>query len=456
MGIVLSTLEVHFYTIEGHAKFDADANGCDVGDINFPLLKFGINDGTATTNIITDTSGNYTIPVQAGTYTVTPIFENPSYFLVSPEGATVIFPAETSPFIQNFCITPNSVHNDLEVNIIPINQARPGFDAKYKIVYKNKGNQTQSGTVSLAYNDAVIDFVSASVAPSSQPMNYINWNFTNLQPFEIKEFFITFNVNSPVETPPVNGGFVLNYTLCINSASTDETPADNIFVLHQTVVNSFDPNDKICLEGNTIAPEMIGKYVHYVIHFENTGNANAENIVVKDKIDTTKFDISSLVPIAGSHPFVTKISDTNKVEFIFENINLPFDDANNDGYIAFKIKTNPTISAGDSFSNSASIYFDFNAPINTEPAVTAVQLLADHSFEFGNTITITPNPADGMIQISNVADPEFEVQISNLLGKVVLQKNNRNLIDVSGLAKGVYFISINQGNRTITKKLIKN
>ena len=31
----------------------------------------------------------------------------------------------------------------------------------------------------------------------------------------------------------------------------------------------------------------------------------------------------------------------NKVEFIFEGIHLPFDDANNDGYVAFKIKTKP-------------------------------------------------------------------------------------------------------------------
>ena len=74
---------------------------------------------------------------------------------------------------------------------------------------------------------------------------------------------------------------------------------------------------------------MVGKEVHYLIRFENTGTANAENIVVKDMIDTTKFDINSLIPIDGSHPFVTKISNTNKVEFIFENINLPFGDANN-------------------------------------------------------------------------------------------------------------------------------
>jgi uncharacterized repeat protein (TIGR01451 family) len=64
--------------------------------------------------------------------------------------------------------------------------------------------------------------------------------------------------------------------------------------LNQTVVGSFDPNDKTCLEGEIVSPELIGKNVHYLIRFENTGTANAENIVVTDYIDTTVFDINTL------------------------------------------------------------------------------------------------------------------------------------------------------------------
>ena len=48
-------------------------------------------------------------------------------------------------------------------------------------------------------------------------------------------------------------------------------------------------------------------------------------------------DLNSLVPVSGSHSFVTRIISGNKVEFIFESINLPFDDFNNEGYVAFKI-----------------------------------------------------------------------------------------------------------------------
>jgi Zn-dependent M32 family carboxypeptidase len=94
--------------------------------------------------------------------------------------------------------------------------------------------------------------------------------------------------------------------------------------LRQTVVNSFDPNDKTCLEGSTIPPSAVGKYVHYMIRFENKGTAEAQNVVVKDMIDTSKFDISSLVVTQGSHPFVTRITETNKVEFIFEKYQFTF------------------------------------------------------------------------------------------------------------------------------------
>nr|MBP9793934.1 T9SS C-terminal target domain-containing protein [Flavobacterium sp.] len=139
-----------FYTIQGNNKLDSDNNGtCDVSDFNLPNLKFNITDGTNTGSVVSNTSGDYSIPVQAGTHTLTPVFENPTYFTVSPTNVVVNFPTQASPFTQNFCVSANGVHPDLEVTILPIVGARPGFDASYRIVYKNKGNIAQSGTINL-------------------------------------------------------------------------------------------------------------------------------------------------------------------------------------------------------------------------------------------------------------------------------------------------------------------
>ncbi|MBN8642639.1 MAG: T9SS type A sorting domain-containing protein [Flavobacteriales bacterium] len=447
-----------FYTIEGNSKYDENNNGCDIEDINFPNLKFAINNGTNFGTTISDASGNYAIPVQSGAYTITPIIENPTYFNISPTSSNVNFPIQSSPNIQNFCISPNSIHNDLEIVIIPIDLARPGFNANYKIIYKNKGTHPQSGNLDLTFDDAIMDFISSDLTLASQSVNTLSWSFSNLEPFESREIALVMNLNSPTETPALIGGSVLNYSASITGL-TDETPIDNTTSLNQEVVNSFDPNDKTCLEGDVITPNEVGDYIHYLIRFENTGTANAQNVVVKDLIDTSKFDVTTLIPIDGSHEFYTRITNTNQVEFIFENIQLPFDDANNDGYVAFKIKTKPTLVTGNSFSNTASIYFDYNFPIITNTATTTIQALTNQDFEFSNYFKLAPNPANEFLTITTKSNIEVSsISIYNTLGQLILVIPNAketSSVDVSQLTTGTYFIKVISDKGSSNSKFIK-
>jgi hypothetical protein len=449
-----------FYTIKGNSKFDLLGDGCDETDKNYPNLNFSVFNGANKGNIISNKLGLYTIPVQAGNYTITPILENSSYFTISPASLNVNFPTQTSPYTQNFCIAPNGIHKDLEVTILSTVPARPGFDATYKIIYKNKGTNTQSGSVSLTFNDAVLDFVSAVPNVNSQITDKLSWDYSSFLPFETREITVTLNVNSPMETPAVNIADRLSFNALITPVIGDEKPVDNSFALRQIVVGSFDPNDKTCLEGDVITPELIGEYVHYLIRFENTGTYPAENIVVKDLIDLSKFDISTLVPTKASHEFVTKISDGNKVEFIFENINLPFDDATNDGYIAFKIKTLPTLVTGDSFTNEANIYFDYNFPILTNKATSTFKTLGIKDFSFSEYFNIYPNPVNDMLNIINKESIEVQsILIYDVLGQVVIavpNAQNISKVDVSKLAIGKYFLKINTDKGTSNMKFIKN
>jgi len=447
-----------YYVINGKAIVDFDDDGCEITDPTFPNVNMTISNGISTGYLVSDNSGSFSLPLTEGTYTITPIFENMDYINVSPASINVSFPSQPSPFTQDFCITYNGSKPDLEVVMASIVPARPGFDAKYKLIYKNKGTIIQNGTLNLSFDDTVLDLVSALPVVTNQITNNLSWDFVNLQPFETREIALTFNVNSPMETPAVNGGDILNYTTTITSAAVEETPADNTFTLNQTVVNSYDPNDKTCLEGTTIAPSEVGKYVHYVIRFENTGTYPAENIVVKDMIDTTKFDVSTLVPMKGSHDFYTRING-NKVEFIFENINLPFDDANNDGYVAFKIKTKPTLVNGDTFSNSANIYFDYNFPIVTNTATTTIQALSTQDFEFGQYFNVYPNPVNTVLNIDTKQTIEVSsISIYNQLGQLVVvvpSAQNVKTVDVSNLSAGNYFIKINSDKGTSNAKFIK-
>ncbi len=445
-----------FYTINGNTKFDSNNNGCDVSDIDFYNLNFSITNSTNNGTLIANQSGNYYIPVSVGNHTITPNLENPTYFNILPTSFTVNFPTQASPFTQDFCVTANGVRHDVEVVLIPIGPARPGFDANYKLIYRNKGNQVENGSVSLTFDDARLDNVSSNPVYDNSATNSFTWNYVNLQPFETREIGIVFNVNSPMETPAVNNGDVLNCTATIITANTDQTPADNTFTLDQTVVGSYDPNDKTCLEGATITPTGVGQYVHYVIRFENTGTYPADNIVVKDMIDLSKFDIATLVPLKSSHDFYTRING-NKVEFIFENINLDFNDATNDGYVVFKIKTKPTLVVGNTFTNNANIYFDYNFPITTNMYTTTVAALSAQDFDFGNYFTLHPNPTKDVLNIQSKQNVAINsIEIYNQLGQIVMVTTNAiNSIDVANLASGTYFVKVNTEKGSANAKFVK-
>ena len=252
-------------SITGTFTLDINNNGCDVNDLHPNDIKININDGTLSGATFTNNNGLYSFYNQAGNFVLTPQFQN-QYFTVSPTTATLNFPSlNGSTQTQNFCITPNGIHNDLDITIIPIQPAQPGFEALYNIVFKNKGNQTLSGTINFQFNDAILDYITANPVVSSQSLNNLNWNFSNLIPFESRNIYLTLNLNAPTEIPPVNINDELVFTSTINPISGDETASDNVFNLNQIVVGSYDPNDKTCLEGTTISPTKIGDYLHYLI-----------------------------------------------------------------------------------------------------------------------------------------------------------------------------------------------
>jgi hypothetical protein len=444
------------YEISGNTKLDSNNNGCDFSDINYPYLNFSITDGTNTGSLVANQTGNYYIPVSAGNHTITPNLENPTFFNVSPTNFTVNFPTQTSPFAQDFCVTANGVKHDVEVVLIPTVPARPGFNANYKLVYRNKGNQVENGSIFLTFDDSRLDYVAANPVYNSSATNSFTWNYSNLQPFETREIEIVFNVNSPMETPAVNNGDQLDFVAQITPFTNDEVQFDNISSLKQIVVGSYDPNDKTCIQGETIAPSEVGNYVHYLIRFENTGTYPAENIVVKDMIDLTKFDIVTLVPLKSSHDYFTRING-NKVEFIFENINLDFNNATNDGYVVFKIKTLPSLVLGDTFTNNANIYFDYNFPITTNTYTTTVAALSSQDFDFGTYFTLYPNPAKDVLNIQAKQDLTINsIEIYNQLGQIVMASTNTlNTIDVSNLASGTYFVKINTQKGSANSKFVK-
>ncbi len=363
----------NFNTITGTVKIDADNNGCDANDNPFEYLKLKISDGTNFNSgeTFVKKNGKYEFYTQAGNYTVTAQAENPALFTISPASFSANFADNNNNVsTQDICVTANGSQNDAEVVIAPLTNARPGFDASYNLVWRNKGNTILSGKVVLNYDSNKMVFKSSALPYSVISSGSIEFDYANLKPYENRAVEITFTINTPTDANnPVNGGDVLAFNSHITPSNPDLTPNDNYFSFNHTVVNSFDPNDIVCLQGETIPSTAVGKYLNYVVNFENTGSAEAENVVVKMEIDPSEFDINTLQLMNSSAPVETIINGNN-AEFKFSKIKLP---TGGHGGILLKMKSNATLVEGDSVNNQADIYFDYNFPVETNDYVTTIK-----------------------------------------------------------------------------------
>lgn len=440
--------------LTGNITFDENNNGCDVDDLSIKSVYFQIS-GDDTGSIYPTSSGNFSVALAPGNYLITPQIENSTLFSISPSSVSLDIPNQNGVINQNFCIQPLGNQKDLELIYFGLSTPIPGFDTSYKLILKNIGNQTLDGMVLLTFEDDVVDFISAT--PSMiQNGNQLSYSFTGLKPFENSDISLLFNLNTPTETPTLNNGDVLTFS-SVSMIENDINPENNTFVLNQTVVNSFDPNDKTCLEGTSVSPSKIGDFLHYLIRFENIGTAEARNVVIEDIIDTEKFNIASLTPIKASHSFFTKVTG-NKIEFIFENINLPFEDEQNDGYVLFKIKTLSSLIENDVVSNMANIYFDFNFPIQTNTAQSTFETLSNTSFESSDDVILYPNPMQNELNL-HVTKSNIEIKtmaVFSMIGQKILEiEPINNKVDVSKLAPGFYIITCKTNEATVIKKFRK-
>ena len=218
------------------------------------------------------------------------------------------------------------------------------------------------------------------------------------------------------------------------------------------VIGAYDPNDKLGFpaglgELNRIEPDQL---IQYRIRFQNTGSDTAFTVLIRDTL-TSYLDPYSIVPGASSHPY-TFYLDENRVRFLFNNINLLPEEANEAesiGFVEFKIKQKPNNPISYNIDNQAAIYFDFNEPIYTPVhrySIYPLPLLTNSVIQ--ERIEIFPNPSTGMINIGwkKEWNPfNKQVRILDLEGRIIRTFENQDLmhpINCGDLAKGCYFIEV--------------
>ena len=452
-----------YNTVTGVLKIDNENNGCDSADSVIKNAKINIESANQKGVTYTNDEGVYTYYAGIEMVKIAPELDMIKYFSFNPESSMQNFTTLGNTTSDDFCAVPDGLHYDLDISIIPIFNARPGFDATYKLIINNKGNQIQSGIINLVFDDSLLDYVSSSQTPLSSILGILTWNFENILPFDSYAIDLTLNVNSPVEIPAVYIDDVLPFTTTIVTDVIDETPEDNVLLFNQVVVGSYDPNDKSVTQGAEIRPQNVTDYLQYTIRFQNTGTAEAINIVIKDML-ANNLDWETFRPISASHSYRTTITKGNTAEFFFKDINLVGEKQNepeSHGYVCFKIKPKAGAVLGDVFKNTAEIYFDYNAPIITNTVTTTVAILGNQDFDFSKYFTVYPNPATDKITITaNKQSTIKQVNMYNLLGQLVLSVNKENFGDnleiaLSKLQKGNYLLEVITIKGKSTQKIIK-
>lgn len=449
------------YFIEGEMQMDINDNGCDETDpfLAYHQIFYGAeldrpwtySNGEGKYNIYTGLDSLELIP-----FVDENIYENWNF------GMDSIYTQEffnTDSVTIDFCLIPDGIVEDLEIYLIPTSESNAGFEASYTLIYKNVGNQIMSGEIGFSYPDSTTTFVSSIPDVDEVQENYLKWNYENLLPFEERQIEMTLQLNSPMDLPPLNGTDTLIYQASIGPSINDKTRNNNTSGLIQQVINSYDPNDIRCLEGEQLDIKKIGNALHYVIRFENLGNASAKNVVIQNPIDQSKLEINTVKLISSSHDVKTHSRDS-LVEFVFEDINLSFEDELNDGYVLYSINSKSNLVLDDTIKNSAEIYFDFNFPVSTNNYITVVSenvLSSTSEINTFNSSNIFPNPFKNAFIIQE--ELGSYVRIYNARGDMIFSKKintNPFTIQANSWNGGLYYLRLEDSKRNRpTYKLLK-
>ena len=306
--------------------------------------------------------------------------------------------------------------------------------------------------------------VSYSAANSSNPADYVIgdtlfWNYTNLNNISGGAYWNS--IVGGVElmpAPSVVTGDVLCFDIITGVPANDVNPLNNSKTVCVNVVAAYDPNIKLVepagyssegfIPANTIK-------LTYTIHFQNTGTADAINIKV---IDTLEQNIipSTFRVLSSSHIMSPIWLDTDVVRFDFNNIYLPDSNSNepdSHGFVEFEIDMVQGLNEGTEIKNRADIYFDNNPAVTTDYALNTIEYTWGLEENNSDDFIIYPNPTDGVCYLQGSGKIE-KLELLSLNGELI-STSQTNLIDLSDLPSGIYFVRVLTANTNEIKKVIK-
>jgi uncharacterized repeat protein (TIGR01451 family) len=438
--------------ISGNSFYDANSNGTyDSGEIHC-AANLALNNGT--TSISTIINGDYMIGVGPGTFTSS-IINPPMYYNYSPASYTSVFATLSSQVDsnKNFAFQPIPNQSDLVIDLVT-GFFRPGFNGVAYVTLHNIGTTPEVGNIDLLLNNPEITINSSTPTAINITGNAATLSY-NLNPGESSSYVISYyvTVNAILGTAFQSSASAIN--------ANDLTPQNNSKILNSVITGSYDPNMKEVSES-VIFPAFVmnNEYLEYTIHFQNTGNDTAFTVLLIDTL-SSYVDLSTFELLSNSHPVVVNNYE-GVLWFRFNQIYLPDSNTNelaSHGYVKYRVKLNNTIALGNTVSNTAYIYFDFNEPIITNTTSTLYTLLSSTVTAANEKTSVYPNPVFSQDVIVKSQYPMEQIELFDIAGKLIATyQGNASLnasLKVKDLTNGVYLIKVITTQNVFEQRLIK-
>lgn len=471
-----------YCTIDGTVYYDINGNCTqDPGESGLKNVQIHITGGSTNVYVYTDATGHYSHKVPSGSYTVSETVL--AYYPLSTcqlNNVHVTAVAGTGCVnTVDFSNSMDTVH-DTHISTWDYIPAVPGHTYSQVTVVSNDGTVPED-SIYVGYKPDG-QLYSPSFVPGSYfagvPYSYNTNSTFSLAPGETKKFYMNYTVptNIPLNTPVVfKDTTVHNDTADV--WTLDNSPWNNVNYFITKTRGSYDPNFKEVNPTGSGAAGTISytdSILEYMVHFQNTGNYPAENVVVIDTLDDN-LDWTSLRPVFQSAQCkVTLMQSGLKkvVKFAFDNINLPdkqSDEIRSNGMFTYTIHIKPGLAVGTQFRNRAAIYFDYNEPVITNTTLNTLGTagpgvgVTNVSPTAANSFAVYPNPASKNFTAAINSDVAASAKliVADITGRtmitktITLQKGSQTIpVDASHLAAGTYFVSVNNGITTQTQKLV--
>ncbi|WP_107037736.1 T9SS type A sorting domain-containing protein [Brumimicrobium mesophilum] len=350
---------------------------------------------------------------------------------------------------------------DLDVNMVSGNFIQGQPNILWLDAY-NGGCQSVSGSIQLIL-DPLVQYDSASVAPSSIQGDTLIWNYSNWN-YDSTHFMAAVFVTTSQSA--ITGDTVC-FKAIANPMAGDVDTLNNLKSYCELVLASYDPNDKKVYPAGTCDDHVyMEQPLTYTVRFQNTGNSEAIHVNIIDTLDSN-LDLSTFEVLGQSHPMLEiNYSSGQIVQFNFENIYLPdslSDPLGSNGYVVFKIEPHEGMAINTEIGNEVNIYFDFNSPILTNTATTTFtdDIPCDPTdnvsvYEHEDLIfSAYPNPMNSEVifKINNKKSHNLVVYSSEGVAVMTSEIVDGSILSIVDLSVGVYYFIVDESH---VMKMVKH